>query len=60
MQNYDPMIQLAAEAWAALDDYERVSMVMEYHREAGIRFLNCTVPRKRVRNRMTVAGCGMN
>ena len=36
MQKYDPMIQPDAEAWAALDDHEHISLVMKYHQEAGI------------------------
>lgn len=36
MQKYDPMLEPDREWWKALDDDERVSMVMEHHQEADI------------------------
>ena len=36
MQKYDPMLKPDADRWEALDDDERISVVMEYHQEAGI------------------------
>ncbi len=36
MQEYDPMLEPDPEQWEALDDDERISMVMEYHQKAGI------------------------
>ena len=36
MQKYDPMLGLDSERWEALDDDERLSVVMEYHQEAGM------------------------
>ena len=36
MQIYDPMLDPDPEQWIALDEDERVDMVMEYHQEAGI------------------------
>lgn len=36
MQKYDPMRVPDPEEWVALDDDERVDMVMEYHQEMGI------------------------
>ena len=36
MQTYDPMLVPDAEEWEALDDDERISLVMEHHQEAGI------------------------
>ncbi len=35
MQIYDPMLDPGPEQWIALDDDERLSLVMEYHQEAG-------------------------
>ncbi len=35
MQKYDPMRVPDPEEWVALDDDERLSLVMEYHQEAG-------------------------
>jgi hypothetical protein len=36
MQKYDPMLNPDPEQWVALDDDERISLVMEYHQEVGI------------------------
>ncbi len=36
MQNYDPMLEIDVRQWNLLDDDERNSLVMEYHREVGI------------------------
>jgi hypothetical protein len=36
MQKYDPMLEPDPEQWEALDQDERINMVMEYHQEAGI------------------------
>ncbi|MFQ6005635.1 MAG: DUF1841 family protein [Woeseia sp.] len=36
MQKYDPMLVPDPEEWEALDDDERISLVTEYHQEAGI------------------------
>jgi hypothetical protein len=35
MQEYDPMLEPAPERWEALDDDERISAVMQYHKEIG-------------------------
>jgi hypothetical protein len=35
MQRYDPLMSPDAEAWQALDEDERLELVLEYHREAG-------------------------
>ena len=35
MQKYGPMLDPAPERWEALDDDERISVVMEYHQEVG-------------------------
>lgn len=36
MQKLDPMLNPDPEQWVALDDDERISLVMEYHQEVGI------------------------
>ncbi len=36
MQKYDPMLEPDPEGWEALDEDERISVVMEHHQEAGI------------------------
>lgn len=36
MQKYDPMLEPVSERWEVLDEDERISVVMEYHQEAGI------------------------
>jgi len=36
MKIYDPMLEADPKEWEALDDDERISIVMEYHQEAGI------------------------
>jgi Domain of unknown function (DUF1841) len=36
MQKYDPMLEPDRQWWEALDDDERISMVMDHHQEAGI------------------------
>jgi len=43
MLAYDPFVEPDPEQWLALDEEERIDLVMEYHRRAGIRF-----PRPRV------------
>ena len=35
MQCYDPLMPPDPEAWQALDEDERIELVLEYHREAG-------------------------
>ncbi len=36
MQKYDPMLEPDPEWWDALDDNQRINVVMEHHQEAGI------------------------
>ena len=36
MQEYDPMVDPDPQLWAALDEDERITMVMEYHEKADI------------------------
>ncbi|QAU50417.1 hypothetical protein EAS54_26330 [Bradyrhizobium guangzhouense] len=38
MLAYDPFIEPDREQWLALDEEERIDLVMDYHRRAGIRF----------------------
>lgn len=35
---YDPFVEPDPDQWLALDDEERIDLVMAYHRRAGIRF----------------------
>ena len=36
MQKYNPMVNPDPHLWAALDEDERITMIMEYHEEADI------------------------
>jgi Protein of unknown function (DUF1186) len=38
MEHYDPLIPPNPQEWLALDEQERIMLVKEYHRSAGIRF----------------------
>jgi hypothetical protein len=38
MLAYDPFVEPDPEQWLALDEGERINLVMEYHRRSGIRF----------------------
>src|SRR3990170_2810193 len=43
MMRYDPDSQPDAQAWSALDETERLELVMDYHRRAGVRLENAKV-----------------
>jgi hypothetical protein len=43
MQNYDPDEAPDPEEWLALDEQERIGLVRDYHRAAGIRLPNATM-----------------
>jgi hypothetical protein len=38
IREYDPFTEPDPEQWLALDEQERIDLVVEYHRRAGIRF----------------------
>src|SRR4051812_25874419 len=38
MLEYDPFVEPDPEQWLALDEQERIDLVIAYHRRAGIRF----------------------
>lgn len=38
IREYDPLTEPAPEQWLALDEQERIDLVLLYHRRAGIRF----------------------
>ncbi|MGX9424040.1 MULTISPECIES: SEC-C metal-binding domain-containing protein [Bradyrhizobium] len=44
IRKYDPFTEPPAEQWLALDEQERIDLVLEYHRRAGIR-----LPREQTR-----------
>jgi hypothetical protein len=43
MQNYDPYKAPDPDEWLALDEQERIDLVRDYHRAAGIRLPNATM-----------------
>jgi hypothetical protein len=43
MQRYDPLEAPDAEEWLALDEQERIDLVLNYHRKARIRLPNAKV-----------------
>lgn len=43
MDLYDPLLAPDPVAWLALDEGERIELVREFHREAGIELPNATV-----------------
>jgi hypothetical protein len=43
MQHYDPLEAPDPEGWLALDEQERIALVRDYHRSAGIRVPNATL-----------------
>ena len=43
MKDYDPQDLLDAEAWLALDETERIDLVLQYHRRAGVKLPNATL-----------------
>ena len=43
MMRYDPDRQPDAEAWLAVDESERLDLVMDYHRRAAVRLENAKV-----------------
>jgi hypothetical protein len=43
MQRYDPLKAPDPEEWLALDEQERIDLVRDYHRRAGVRLPNAKV-----------------
>ena len=42
MQRYNPLQAPDPKEWSAMDEQERIRLVEQYHRQAGIRFPNVT------------------